>query len=322
MPVSTQPVTLRDVAAATRLHYSTVSLALRGDPRIAAVTRGLVSREAALVRRRRGEELRSPTIAYVVNHGVDAVRGLEQFRAAVLAGARAQATLLGFRLKIYRISDDGRDSDLLEKHLQRDQIECVVLSMFPPGCSAPHLDWDRYSLIRIDSQHLVPALHTVSTDRIHNVRRAFRALWDQGARRIGLCVGRLQEDCTRQRHAMGYMMEEACLSPAERIPPLLHPYGSGRTEQAKLLAYWLRRYRPEAVLHDVPVVLPAGTNRRRVIWVNLARHEGRGMGINPMPEIVGQKAVAAVAMLLRTGEKGIPRFAVDTYVEGRWIHEQ
>lgn len=333
MIVST--VTLHDVAKAAGVHYSTVSLALRDDPRIASATKENVRRVAtrlgysahpaarALVERRRSKTVRGPVIAWIENHPPEAAQGSMQYRKSVLEGARRQAKTLGYEWRVFRIGTTGIASEDLDANLHQAGAECVIIGQFIPGHAELQLDWERYCIVRVDSQFLSTAVHCVSTDRILNVRRAFREMWVLGRRRIGLCVGRMQEDCTRQRHAMGYLMEEECLDPSDRIPPLFYAYGTSPKDLAKEIAVWSARHKPDVVLHDLEArwldqTLPTNC----MVWINLCETHGgsEAGGIDPMAATVGEKAVETVAMLLRTGERGIPRFAHDTYVEGRWNH--
>jgi len=326
-------ITLHDVAKAAGVHYSTVSLALRGDVRIASATRENVQRIAArlgytahpaaraLVERRRSTPVRGPVIAWIENHPPEVAQGSTAYRDSVLEGATRLAKTLGYEWRTFRIGTTGIAAEDLDANLRQAGAECVIIGQFIPGHAELQLDWERYCIVRIDSQFLSTSVHCVSSDRILNVRRAFREMWSLGHRRIGLCASRMQEDCTRQRHAMGYLMEEECLEPSERIPPLFYPYGTRPKELAKELSFWISKHKPAVVLYDFDSrwlghATPASPTR----WINLceARIRPGFGGIDPMAATVGEKAVETVAMLLRTGERGIPRFAHDTYIEGRW----
>lgn len=330
MIVST--VTLHDVAKAAGVHYSTVSLALRGNARIASTTRENVQKVAArlgytahpaaraLVERRNSKTLRGPVIAWIENHPPDVVQDSIGYRHLVLKGARRLAKTLGYSWQTFRIGTDGVPADDLDANLRQAEAECVIIGQFIPGHAELQLDWERYCIVRVDSQFLSTPVHCVSSDRILNVRRAFKEMWLSGHRRIGLCTSRLQEDCTRQRHAMGYLMEEKCLDAPERIPPLFYPYGTRPKELTKELSLWIAKHQPTVVLHDFDSRWLGPPPANHVRWINLCEtHVRPGFGgIDPMAAKVGEKAVETVAMLLRTGERGIPRFAHDTYVEGRW----
>lgn len=329
-------ITLHHVAKAAGVHYSTVSLALRDDPRIAVATRENVIRVAkrlgyaahpaarALVERRRAAPLRGPVIAWIENHPAKVAQGLAAYRKAVQDGAKRQAKALGYDWRVFRIGDAGLGAEDLDDHLQEAGVECVIVGQFVPGHAELQLDWERYCLVRVDSQHLATPLHCVSSDRIQNVRQAFREVSSLGHRRIGLCVSRLQEDCTRQRHAMGFLMEQESLGPTFRIPPLIYPYGTSQQELADLASTWIRKHGPEVILHDCeggwPVMNQAAARPMAVSLCQVRSRAGQHR-VDPMAPVVGEKAMETVAMLLRTGERGIPRFAHDTYVEGRWRDE-
>lgn len=337
--VKDRPVpTIKDVARAAQVHYSTVSLALRQHPSIPERTRERIRRVAqrlgyapdpvlgALSRfRRTGERPPAPRIAYLVNRSPEMRFAQMSYQQQFLAGARRQAEALGFELELLFVAEDHHDSASLEAHLRATGTTALIIGAFEPGFADLALDWARYSVVKIDSRHMEPAVAVVSNDQLQVVRLAFHQLQALGYRRIGLAVGRADEEGTDHRHAMGYLIEQAALPPDERIPPLLFPYNCDASTVSGLLGRWVARHRVDAVLcnwlnldellADAGLLVP-----RDLACACLCLLEPRSQlaGVVPNLHIVGATAVSLVAQLLRAGERGVPETATTTYVQAHW----
>jgi LacI family transcriptional regulator len=331
--------TIKDVARAAGVHYSTVSLALRGHPSIPARTRERVERVAQRVGYRRSEVLSAlsrfrqsggaafpaPRIAYLVNRspamGFDALVHQQHF----LAGARQQAEALGYELELLFVAPGHHDSSSLAEHLRVTNTTGVIVGAFEPGLGEVSLDWNAFSVVKIDSCHVAPAAPVVSNDQLHVVRLAFQKLAARGYRRIGLAVGRGDEVGTNHRHAMGYLIEQSALPAEARVPSLLFPYNASPPEVAELLGDWIRQHRVDAVLcnwlnvedllRDVGLRVP-----RDVACACLCLVDARPRlaGVVPHLRVVGAHAVSLLASLMRSGERGEPEFASCTFVPALW----
>lgn len=332
-------VTLKDVARVAEVHFTTVSLALRGHPSIPEATRERIRRTAermgyvpnpvyqALTRRRQKSATpsRPPALAYVVNRppelGFDALPHHRYF----LAAGRAQAEALGYRLELLFVSDDHHSSDSLEAYLAAERIEGVVVAAFEPGFGNLVLDWSRYAVVKIDSEHIEPAATLVTNDQEQVTRLAFRRLRELGYRRIGLAVGRADEDCTRRRYTAGLLLEQAQVEVEERIPPLLFPYNISASDAAGLVGRWVRRHRVDAVMSNWSNVDDVCRQAGLSVPENVAC-AGLCMG-EPNPHMagvvtslasVGREVISTLARLLRSGQRGLPEFPVRTFIEGYW----
>lgn len=332
-------VTIKDVARAARVHYSTVSLALRGAPVVAASTRQRVEQAAArlgyapnsvfsaLSRYRPGREplRRRPLIAYLTNSPAGPARAAEAHHRHYLAGAVRQAARLGYAIKALHVSETEYDSESLTAYLKRHDVECLVLAAFQPGFSTLALEWDAFCVAKIDSQHIAPAVGGVSIDQLEVVRVAHRRLSALGYRRIGLAVGRADEESTNHRFTMGYFIEQLPLPAAARVPPLLFPHNSSPEDMGRLLCRWARKQRLDAVLTPW-LEAPAQLEREglrvpadvAVAQLALTEADPRRAGVRVSPAVVGAKIVSQVATLLRTGQRGVPVFPSHTYVPGLW----
>ncbi len=332
--------TLKDVAHETGYHITTISLALRGHSSIPAVTRqrieGVAQRMGyrrnpvfhALSRFRQQGCVRapSPRIAYLENFGAGSGRHRSPPLQAILDGARRQAELLGYQLEPLAVGEDDHDSHSLTQYLREQQISGLVLGAFLPGFAELALNWDDYAVAKIHSRHTQPEATTVGNDQLREVRLAFRRLSALGYHRIGLAVGRSDEDACGHRHTAGYLMEEAALPLARRVPPLLFPYNSDDVSLSGMIARWVRRHNVDAVLCNWATIREMLEGEGLQVPTEVAcaclclcEPVAPGLaGIRPNLYLLGERAVSIVVAQLKTTERGVPECASSLYVQSIW----
>lgn len=332
--------TLKDVARESGYHITTISLALRDHPSIPECTRQRI-REIA---RRLGYEKNpvyhalsrfrqqgsvcapAPRIAYLENFGVGAGLTRPAHLEAIFSGAQRQAKLLGYQLDPVAVGEDDHDSRSLTHYLRTHQITGVILAAFTPGFAEIALNWDDYAVAKIHSRHTEPDTTCVGNDHLREVRMAFRRLSLLGYQRIGLAVGRSDEDASGHRHSAGYLMEEASLPPDRRVPPLLFPYNISREALKGLIARWVQRHRVDVVLSNWGTIDDVLRSEGLKVPEEVAcaclclcepEHVGLA-GVRPNLHLVGERAVSIVVAQLKTTERGLPQFPSSIYVQSVW----
>lgn len=336
----TRRPTLRDVAKESGYHVTTISLALREHPSIPLATRELIRGVAqrmgyeknpvfyALSRFRQHGSVCAPTsrIAYLENFG----RGFGVARLphlqAILNGASRQAELLGYQLDPLAVGEDDHDSRSLTKYLKEHQISGIVVGSFTPGFAEIALNWDEYAVAKIHSRHTEPDATVVGNDQLREVRLAFSRLSALGYQRIGLAIGRSDEDACGHRHTAGYLMEEASLPPERHVPPLLFPYNISKADLTGLIARWVRRHQVDVVLcnwNSMHVQLQREGLKipEEVAFAGLCLCEPipPGLaGVRPHLDLVGERAVSIVVAQLKSVERGLPDFPSSIYVQSVW----
>lgn len=334
--------TLKDVARESGYHITTISLALRKHPSIPEATRQRIQEIAlrlgyqknpvyhALSRFRQEGTVCAPAprIAYLENSGYGSPENRPPHLQAILDGAKRQAELLGYQLEPLAVGEDDHDSRSLTAHLREHQITGIVIGAFAPGFAEIALNWDEFAVAKIHSRHTEPEATVIGNDQLREVRMAFRQLSALGYERIGLAIGRSDEDACGHRHTAGYLMEEASLPSARRVPPLLFPYNLNETLLSAMLARWVRRNHVDVVLcnwtnihrmleregFDVP---------REVACASLCLYEPVDQdlaGVRPHLGLVGERAVSIVVAQLKSGERGLPEFPSSIYVQSVWQH--
>ena len=335
-----QRPTLKDVAREAGYHITTISLALREHSSIPKETRVRIQEVAnrlgyqrnpvfyALSRFREQGCVRGPAprIAYLENFGASSGRSRLPPLQAILDGAQRQAELLGYQLEPLTVGEDDHDSHSLTQYLREQQITGVVLGVFLPGFAEIALNWDDYAVAKIHSRHTEPEATTVGNDQLREVRMAFRRLTALGYQRIGLAIGRSDEDACGHRHTAGYLMEEASLPPERHVPPLLFPYNSDSVSLGGMIARWVRRHNVDVVLcnwgsiqhmlESEGLKVPADV---ACACLCLCDPVQPGLaGVRPNLHLLGERAVSIVVAQLKTTERGVPECASSLYVQSVW----
>jgi len=332
--------TLKDVAREAGYHITTISLALREHSSIPKETRVRIQEVAtrlgyqrnpvfyALSRFREQGCVRGPAprIAYLENFGAGSGRTRLPPLQAILDGARRQAELLGYQLEPLAVGEDDHDSHSLTQYLREQQITGVVLGVFLPGFAEIALNWDDYAVAKIHSRHTEPEATTVGNDQLREVRLAFRRLSALGYQRIGLAIGRSDEDACGHRHTAGYLMEEASLPPERRVPPLLFPYNSDSVSLGGMIARWVRRHNVDVVLCNWGSIqtllesegLKVPTDVACACLCLCAPDQPGLAGVRPNLQLIGERAVSIVVAQLKTTERGVPENASSLYVQSVW----
>ncbi|HEY1123201.1 MAG TPA: LacI family DNA-binding transcriptional regulator, partial [Haloferula sp.] len=141
-----QRPTMTDLAERLGVSPSTVSRALRNDPRISAALRERIRMaaeesgylpnplvSALMATRRKGGAGEVDTVALVTNyHGAQGWQEKDVCRWEY-EGVRQRATELGFRLEVFPLQDYGNDAGRLEKTLLARGIRGVLLGFSRGG---------------------------------------------------------------------------------------------------------------------------------------------------------------------------------------------
>ncbi|HEX2854090.1 MAG TPA: LacI family DNA-binding transcriptional regulator [Opitutaceae bacterium] len=337
---SLRPPTLKDVARESGFHITTISLALRDHPSIPETTRAKIRETAkrmgyqknpvyhALSRFRQQGCVCAPAprIAYLENFGLGSGRPRPAHLQAILDGASRQAKLLGYELEPLAVGEDDHDSHSLTQYLRENQITGVVLGAFVPGFAEIALNWDDYAVAKIHSRHTEPDTMTIGNDQLREVRLAFRRLSDLGYQRIGLAIGRADEDSCGHRHTAGFLMEEASIPPERVVPPLLFPYISDSESLSGMLARWVRRHHVDVVICNWSSIQKLLESRGLNVpdevacaGLCLCDESPPGLaGIRPHLHLLGERAVSIVVGQLKSAERGPPEFPSSLYVQSVW----
>ena len=329
-------VSIRDLARRLRVSHSTVSRALRDDPRITlarkeqvrALARELryrpdpmLSALAAYRQRGRQEGPVGAELAWI--NGWPEPPSLRAFHEFDLywRGAASEAENAGFRLTEFVLTPQMSATRLAEIFRVRN-----IRGILVPPHGAHRLDWtgfpwEEFSVVRFGHSVLVPRVHLVTSNQVRNGALAFHRAREKGYRRVGLAIS---EGATTL-FAAGYFFARMREDPACDIPPLQLP-ADDKAAAAHRLEAWLGTHRPDAILTDYQE-LPSLLARLRLRVpqdIGLSAFsvlDGGGIdaGIDQNSEEIGRSAFRLLASLFLHQERGLPPIVHEILIEGRWV---
>jgi LacI family transcriptional regulator len=345
-------ITLADVAQATGVHATTVSLALRNHPRIPEETKARIRAVAekmgyapdpmmrALVAYRSNNATRRniPTLAYLTNWktrwGWKKITAHPDF----YEGAETKARELGFKLDHFWLGEPGLTHVRLNSILRTRGITGLILASH--GCALGdtlQLDWRNYSAIKIDYFPHQPLLHNVTNNQCDIARLAMQRVMAIGYKRIGFVMHRGWDHSADHYWTAGFLCEQQNVEERYRIPAYIFPgphpvegwfseYGMPATVDVADFKQWYERYRPEVILSNASFVLPALKTLglrvpRDVSFVELFLGDvsGATAGVRQNHTTVGALAVELLAGQLQHNKYGVPEIPTTTFVEGTWF---
>ncbi|WFB34975.1 LacI family DNA-binding transcriptional regulator [Kiritimatiellota bacterium B12222] len=253
-------ITMKDIALRAKVSPSTVSLALRNDPRIKKATRLRIQEVAGEMGYRRDPTLSAliahrtrirPTGEYgtlAVFHDWDRPEAdLPPSMLQTLQGIRKEADVQGFKIALFRIPEDDDDTGLrtLNRMLFHRGIRGVILAAIrrPSLC----LEWKHFSGVVIGEYFDRPLIHRVGNSHETNLELVYRNLKALGYQRIGFCNSRISEERKHHRYLGAYYK---CLHVEGKDVGSLSPWLYEDKHASPL--DWLERVRPDAVICSLP----------------------------------------------------------------------
>jgi len=330
-------VTLRDVGRQLGVSHTTVSRALKNDPRITEAVRRKVQATVrkmgyrpdpmlgALARYRlgRSQKIIGAELAWV-NCWPEPER-LRTFGEFDLywQGATKEAERAGYRLEEFRCPKE-LSPQRLEQILHARNILGILLT---PTWSTDQPDWgnfrwEDFSVVRFGYSLSSPLAHVVTSDQVLDGMLAYESMWNRGYRRIGMVMWAAQG--TRLvRFSAGYLYAQLRLNARTQLQPLA--LNEDRREAQRQLKLWLKQVKPDAVLTDVgelPDLLTKVGQRvpEDIGLAALSVLDGHAdAGINQNSEEIGRAAVQTLSSLINHNERGTPQISREVLVSGRWM---
>ena len=336
-PISSGFVTLQMIADRANVSSTTVSLALRNNPKISAETRTrvqtlarelgyranpLISAHMSYLRALRPRPT-GQCIAFLTSQSLTAIRAdtrtpLRQY----YLGARDRAHELGFELELFNLFDHGMSGRRLSQILVTRGIAGAIIAPLTEGAglSDVTLQWDSFALTTIEHTFVEPRLHKVCHDEFSTISRLIQRLLDAGFARIGVAMHQRADDHANHLWLAGYQTFQALTAEKNRIPHLITPHWGRDT----LLA-WYKRWKPEAIitisaevvawLRDGGVRVPEDVSCATLYW---KADRPFLSGFYQNHELMAAAAVDMVASQLNRNERGIPHSEKTILIQAEW----
>ncbi len=326
--------TLSALARASGFGLSTVSYALRGNPKIPPATRAQIQALADQMGYRP-----HPAVAALMSH-VKAGRrpkaltkiafvwtepGAEAqatpFHRQSILGARRRTQERGYMLEEFRLFAPGMTSQRLSQILHARGINGIVFSGSEHNTSF-HLEmnWEWHCAAIIGNARCVPELHRAGHYHFMGMRRVMTELVGRGYRRpIAILESMVNERASRTLEAAFLAYHP---SPDRARGALMKLPHAASTE----LAVWLRQRRPDAIvvtkqnmIAPVRKLLSPALADVGFAVVSIEENPGNASGVDPGHEMVAANAVDLVIEQLLQNDMGVPANPKELLFDGHWV---
>jgi len=247
---------MADIAKAAGVHQTTVSLALRGHPRIPFATRERIQKlaekmgyrpnpmvSALIAQRRLGRPASAgSTLAYLHAHaGPEGWKISANFQK-VYDEMESYAATRGYRLEPFWLKEPGMSPERLRHILLYRGIRGIIVSPMPLDEWSLAFDFQEFSAVALGLTLRDPALDRVSIDYHAIMGICVGKLMERGYRRIGFSTSRQIDD--RVNHlSLGAFLAERERHPRHFVRPFI-----GKIYNQTAFLQWLEQQRPDALI--------------------------------------------------------------------------
>ena len=331
---------MEDVARALGVHRTTVSLALRRDPRIPKQTQETVIAAAerlgyrpnplvsALMQLQRGRRKSHgvTTLAYLTYDSAREAWRRNPAYVEIFESALGRAASLGYRLEEFSLTKGGMNPSRVQRILLARGIRGVLLAPPPGSDSRVEINLKDFAAIGLGLRIREPFIERVSTDHYQAMRLTLRACREKGYRRPGLVVGETASERIGHRWEAAFLVENWMAADQEPIPILTGTINDGPRATPPKFSAWLKRHRPDVVITTPSdraaewiAAIRAVSAKIGFASLGLRDRSGKIAGVWQNHTRLGAIAVELLAAKLQRNEHGAEH-ATDTHlVEGEWV---
>lgn len=333
---------MAQVAAAAGVSKNTVSLALRGSPRISNTTREEVEAAAAAIGYRRNAavgclmaELRrtgsarfEATLALLnANEDRDAFRTHPTVPVYV-SGARKRAAELGYGLDEFWLHDPSISGKRLAAILRARGIRGGLVVGLLRSNELPErmrAVWAEFPAVVTGVRVRSPELSFAGSDQYSLALKAYEQAWALGYRRPALVLDPVIDALIDGRFTAGYLIgQQRFRRGRDPLPPFTQIAEARR--DLGVFSKWLKETRPDVLFtlyHEVErwlercqVNVPAEIGLIQYEWRSQRSHWA---GMDQRNDLVGEAAVDLLVSMIHNGQQGVPERAIATQVTSQWV---
>ncbi len=333
---------MAEVAKAAGVSKNTVSLALRGSPRISTATREKIEAVAAAMGYRLNPTVaqlmaelrqnRSPgyqaTLALINAHESRDAFSNHPTIPAYVTGCRQRAKQLGYQLDDFWLHEpDLPAARWLSIFRARNIRGVVIVGLMRrnrlPARLAPL--WDEFPALVTGVRTREPALSFACSDHHALALLAFEKAVALGYRRPALVLDGVIDDLVDGRFSAGFLIGQSRLIPAEQLTRPFFEVAAARTDRA-VFSKWFEENQPDVIFtlyHEVERWV-RDLGLRVPEDVGLIQYEWRSdhaawAGMDQRNDLVGAAAVDMLISMVHHNERGVPEHPRATLIGSHWV---
>ena len=327
---------IRDIAAELGVSHTTVSLALRNDPRIPLETRTRV-RDFARRRGYRVDAVISTLMARLRNLRTTPVQATIGFITAwptrngwreasnllrFHVGVERRARELGYALDELWLNEPGMTGERMTRILRARGIRGLILHSLPTAGGRLKLGWQHFACVTKGLTVVHPPLHRVVSSHYEDMQLVLHELAGRRYRRIGLVLSEALSVRVDRAWLAAFLLHQNETPPGERVPALI----TRSADEESHFQEWYAAHRPDVILFsDQPI--PAWIEKMKLrvpadiglVHLDWSREVAPLAGLDSDPESVGAAATDLLVGQLQANEFGIPKHEKIVAVRGHWV---
>ena len=334
--------TMADVAKAAGVSKNTVSLTLRGSPRVAAQTRERIAGIAESM----GYRL-NPTVAHLMAQlrqirtpgyqatlaMINAHKSRDAFTRhptipSYVRGCQRRAKQLGYHLDEFWLHEpDLPAARWISIFRARNIRGIIIIGMMEhnrlPERLAPL--WDAFPAIVTGVRTRDPALSFACSDQHALALEAFEKAIALGYRRPAMVLDGVIDALIEGRFTAGFLTAQSKLVPVRERTQPFYEVAAARHDRA-VFAKWLEKNRPDVIftlyhevlrwLTDLNLQVPRDIGLIQYEW-RPDHHEWAGM--DQRNDLVGEAALDMLISMVHHNEHGVPDHPRATMIGCHWV---
>ncbi len=325
-------ISIRDIARAVGLHYTTVSMALRNSPLLKKETKEKIQAAAVKLGYKPDPMLTALTVYRQSKrkasfHAVIAWINNWPDREALLAnpvyrnyfeGAHARANELGYVLQEFWMHEKDMTPAKLQQVLNARNISGLLIAPLPTPQVSIGIDFQDFSAVAFGYSMHPNTLHLVTNHHTQTMDLVVAKLVELGYRRPGYCISPASDV------GGNYIWISRLLYLYSKYPELTQiPRLASTGKEA--LAKWLKKYKPDVLIGFntlLPEIEELGYKVPRDIGaVSMAVdvRDPRMSGANENDFLIGKTAVDLLVGMIHRGELGAPEVPIRTLIDSSWF---
>jgi LacI family transcriptional regulator len=331
-----QTVRMAEIAQKLGVTQSTVSRALRNDPRIGEEMSARVREmakalgyrpnpliSALMANRRRGDAANEiDVIALVTNYGGRVSWRSKDVCRWEFEGIQQRAGELGYRVEVFALRDYGGDHERLAATLRSRGIRGVLLGFSRDDQEDPPFPVAGFAAAGLSAYFRGNVVDRANFHGFYNVQLALERIRALGYRRPALVAPDRNNRISQNLWSGAFLDWQRCLPEEDRLAPFI----PAETDGAEEFYEWFERNRADALLvYKTPVrryLAKRGLAAPRDIGLaylyRTSDEMGSAAGIDGQLKTVGELSLELVAERLTANRTDISSYPKEVLVKGTW----